>query len=156
MDKKTIIRPATADDIPSIHKLVAELAAYERAPDQLTIDAAQYARDFSEGLFSAFVLELEDLIVGTTIFYLTYSTWKGKMVYLEDFIISGPYRNRGLGTRLFDHFIEHCREIDAKIVRWQVLDWNTPAIAFYRKYPVEFDPEWLTVKWTLVDAGSSR
>ena len=143
------IRKATEDDVIEIYNLVCELAAYEKARDQVKINEEQYLEDFRKGLYEAFVLVLDDQVIGTTIYYYTYSTWRGKMIYLEDFIISEPYRNKGYGKELFLHFIEYCRSEDANIVRWQVLDWNEPAIRFYKKFPVQFDPEWLTVKWIL-------
>ncbi len=149
MNHDLIIRKATEKDIPDIYGLVCELAAYEKASDQVKIDVHQYVKDFRSGLFQAFVSELDGQVIGTTIYYYTYSTWRGKMVYLEDFIIAQPHRNKGYGTALFHHFIDYCKSVDANIVRWQVLDWNEPAIRFYKKHPVQFDPEWLTVKWIL-------
>lgn len=149
MNEDLIIRKASVKDVADIFGLVCELAAYEKARDQVKIGVDQYVKDFRNGLFEAFVIERETQVIGTTIFYYTYSTWRGKMIYLEDFIISQPYRNKGYGKKLFLHFIEYCRSVDANIVRWQVLDWNEPAIRFYKKFPVQFDPEWLTVKWLL-------
>ena len=147
MNHDPVIRKANETDIPDIYNLVCQLAEYEKARDQVKIDVHQYVADFRNGLFKALVIELDGQVIGTTIYYYTYSTWRGKMVYLEDFIISQPHRNKGYGKALFLHFIEYCKSVDAKIVRWQVLDWNEPAIRFYKKYPVQFDPEWLTVKW---------
>ena len=130
-------------------RISCELAEYENARHEVIVDIAQYQKDFQAGLFKAFVIETDSRIVGTTIFYLTYSTWKGKMIYLEDFIIAQSERKKGYGKRLFEHFIQHCKETNAKIVRWHVLDWNQLAIHFYDKYPVTYSYEWVTVKLLL-------
>ena len=149
MKQESKVRKATLEDIPSIHNLVCELAEYEKARHEVTADIEQYQKDFQEGLFDAFVIETGGCIVGTTIFYLTYSTWKGKMIYLEDFIIAQNERKKGYGKKLFEHFIQYCKASNSKIVRWHVLDWNQLAIDFYDKYPVTYSDEWVTVKWLL-------
>lgn len=143
------VRKATILDIASIHQLVCELAEYEKAKHEVTVDVEQYKIDFQKGLFDAFVIEHEGQVIGTTIFYQTYSTWKGKMIYLEDFIISQTHRKNGYGKKLFEHFIQHCKNVEANIVRWHVLNWNKLAIDFYDKYPVSYSHEWVTVKWDI-------
>ena len=140
------IRKAQASDIQAIHALVEELAIYEKEPDALTATLEDYQRDFKDQIFDAIVAEYDQQIVGATIFYMTYSTWKGRMLYLEDFIITEKYRRRGIGQQLFDAFIGEARQLNARLVKWQVLDWNEPAISFYRKNKAIIETEWYNGK----------
>ena len=82
------------------------------------------------------------------IYFVKYSTWKGKGLYLDDLIVSEKYRGRGIGKKLFDAFMEEAKKIEAKQVHWQVLDWNTPAIDFYKKLGASLEAEWLDCKMT--------
>lgn len=92
------------------------------------------------------VAELNGKVLGMALFYPTYSTWKGKMIYLEDLVVFEAYRNMGLGTALLNSVLNFGKTNGAVLVKWQVLDWNQPAIDFYKKYPVEFDDEWVNCK----------
>ena len=140
------IRKAVSTDMRAVLELVRELAVYEKAPDAVTADLDLYARSFAEGLFEALVAETDAGIVGTAIFYPRFSTWKGPMLHLEDFIVKRALRGQGIGTALFDRFLETARERDAKMVIFQVLNWNTPAMNFYDKYDVVYDKEWIDAK----------
>ena len=140
------IRPMKTADIPAVYALVAELADYENALEELWVNEAQYFLDYEEGLFQAIVAEKEGIIVGCAIYYVSYSTWKGKMYHLEDFIVTNSARRTGVGKLIFEAFIEESKRNNANLVRWLVLNWNEPAINFYKKYESIFDEEWTHVK----------
>lgn len=146
MQDEIDIRSAHINDIPSVRKLVIELAVFEKEPDAVTVSEEQYITDFSEGLFDSIVAEYRGNVVGAMIFYTVYSTWKGKMVYLEDFIITEDFRRKGIGTMMFKQFTTYCQSIQANLAKWQVLDWNQSAISFYENYETSFEDEWLNVK----------
>ena len=139
---KIVIRKAVSKDIPSIHNLVNDLAHYEKAPEEFVVSVDTYQADFKDGVFDALVAEEEDKIVGMALFYLTYSTWKGRMLYLEDFIVLESYRRNGIGQQLFDAFLTEAKRQDCALVKWQVLDWNQPAIRFYEKNHSLIEKEW--------------
>jgi len=141
-----MIRKATKDDLPAIYGLVRELAIYEKSEDALTATLEDYEKDFAEGIFEALVLEENGEIRGMTLYYMTYSTWKGKMLYLEDFCVAERYRRFGYGQQLFDAFVEVAKEKECRLVRWQVLDWNEPAVKFYKKNGATIEDFWWTCK----------
>jgi GNAT superfamily N-acetyltransferase len=126
--------------------LVKELAIYERAPEQVIVDAQAMETYWDQGLFQAHVADEDSTIIGIAIYYTAYSTWKGKIVYLDDLIVTESKRRSGAGRLLFDAVMSHCREIDANQLRWHVLEWNEPAIRFYQKIGATLDPEWITGK----------
>jgi len=125
-------------------ELVLELAIYEKAPEQVTNTPEQMLTDgFGPNpLFGALVAEADGKIVGMSLYYFRYSTWKGKRLYLEDIIVTESYRGKGLGKALFDETIAHARQTDCTGMMWQVLDWNEPAIEFYKKFGTRFDTGW--------------
>ena len=135
-------RKATARDLPAIYELVRELAIFEKAEDQLKATLEDYQRDFTAGVFEAVVLEYANEICGMVLFYLTYSTWRGKMLYLEDFVVAKRYRRRGYGQQLFDAFIAAAHEKNCAMVKWQVLDWNEAAVKFYEKNQATIEKQW--------------
>ncbi|MFK7933336.1 MAG: N-acetyltransferase family protein [Saprospiraceae bacterium] len=137
-----IIRSATVADMPAVHNLVRELAIYEGEEAALTATIADYESDFREDVFEVQVAEQEGEIVGIVLYYLTYSTWKGKMLYLEDFVVKEAHRRAGIGQQLFDTFIEVARKKNCRIVKWQVLDWNEPALNFYKRNNAIIEKEW--------------
>lgn len=137
-----IIRPATEDDLPAIHALVYELAVYEKEPEAVETTPAEYLEDFRNGLFEATVAEVDGQVVGMTLYYMAYSTWRGKMLYLDDFVVNEAYRQHGIGQLLFDAFVEEGRERGCRLVKWQVLDWNEPALKFYRKNNAIIETNW--------------
>ena len=142
MTNTITIRPATEADIPTIHALVYELAVYEKEPEAVVTTPAEYLEDFRKGLFEAQVAELDGRIVGMTLFYMAYSTWRGKMLYLDDFVVQENYRRYGIGQMLFDSFVEEGRRRGCRLVKWQVLDWNKPALDFYRKNNAVIETNW--------------
>jgi ribosomal protein S18 acetylase RimI-like enzyme len=132
-------------------ELIKELALYEKAPDQVTVDFNHFVESGfgNNPVWWAYVAEVtnEDQskqIVGFALYYIRYSTWKGQRMYLEDIIVTENWRGKGIGKMLFDELIKVCQEKVFKGMIWQVLDWNEPAIKFYKKFKnVTFDEEWV-------------
>jgi len=141
-----IIRKAKIADIPAIRDLVYELAVYENEPEALKADVEHYIQQYEVGLYNCNVAELDGKIVGMTIYYLRFSTWRGKMMHLEDFYIQEEHRRKGIGEKLFEAFIEDSKAQKCKMVIWQVLDWNEVAIGFYDKYNAIYDKDWWNCK----------
>ena len=153
MKNNIIIRLAKEADMPAIHALVHELAVYERAPEAHTATVEDYLRDFKAGIFESHVavnmdksLGKQGEIVGMIFYYMAYSTWKGRMLYLEDFVVTENYRQYGVGQMLFETFLEIARQKECRLVKWQVLDWNEPAIKFYRKNEAIIENDWYNGK----------
>ena len=125
--------------------MVRELAAYEKAPDEVTVTLEHFTESgFGENpVWWAFVAEENNTVIGFALYYIRFSTWKGQRMYLEDILVTEQMRGKGLGKMLFDRLIEEAREKQFKGMVWQVLEWNEPAINFYKKYNAEIDPGWL-------------
>lgn len=132
----------TADTVPYIFDFVLELAHYEKSPDAVITTVEEYISAFERGLIDGHLASIDGSFVGCTLFYMTFSTWKGKCLYLEDFYIQSEFRHLGIGQLLFDAYIEKAKALDAAMVKWQVLDWNSPAIKFYEKNNAIIDKEW--------------
>lgn len=139
------IRNARPGDEAAILGLIRELALYEKAPDEVINTAEQLYTDlFEDQICAAFVVENNEMeIVGFALFYLSYSTWKGRCLYLEDFYIQPEFRRGGIGSELFLKVVETAKQWGVKRMDWQVLDWNEPAIAFYKKHEAILDGEWI-------------
>lgn len=146
----TTIRPGTQDDLPQVLTLIQELAEFEREPDavETTVESMQRDGFGEDAVFEFFVAEDQSKIVGLALYFYSYSTWKGKCIYLEDLIVTQSYRGKGLGRRLLDRIVEKAKEENAKRVVWQVLDWNTPAIEFYKSLGADLLTEWITCRLT--------
>ncbi len=144
------IRKGTQADIPSALTLVKELAAYEKAPNEVEVTIAEMTEwGFgTDKQFDFYVALLDGVIVGIALYYSKYSTWKGKCLFLEDIIVTESQRGKGLGKLLFDKVVEVSKEMKVRRMEWQVLDWNTPAIEFYKKYDATLDGEWVNCKLT--------
>ena len=144
------IRKGTKTDLPAVLNLVKELAIYEKAPNEVTVTLSDMERDgFGENpIFSFFVAEKDGNIVGIALYYIKYSTWKGKCVFLEDIIVTEEYRQYGIGKKLFDEVVKVSKAMHVKRLEWQVLEWNEPAIKFYKKLNAHFDEEWINCKLT--------
>lgn len=140
------IRKATQKDLPFVHDMVRGLAIYEKEEAAFTATLAAYERDFEAGWFECQVAEYEGNIVGMIIYYETFSTWKGRMLYLEDFFVKEDARRLGVGQKLFDVFHDIARQKECKMTKWQVLDWNTPAVKFYEKNKAIIEKGWWNVK----------
>lgn len=140
-----IIRKATKEDCPRLLDLIHELATYERAPHEVTVTPGHFIESgFGEKpVWWAFVAEVDNQIVGFALYYIRYSTWKGQAMYLEDILITNEMRSKGIGKLLFDRLIEEAKEKKFNRIIWQVLDWNEPAINFYKKYNADIDAGWL-------------
>ncbi len=140
------IREAQFSDLKEIRELVCELAVFERAPDAVTASLADYQRLFKEHLFECLVAETDGKIIGICLYYAAFSTWKGKMMYLEDLIVTKAYRGQGVGKLLLEAFLQKSEQKQAVLAKWQVLDWNTDAIDFYEKMGALVEKGWWNVK----------
>jgi GNAT superfamily N-acetyltransferase len=143
---KTTLRKATKHDLQAVLDLVNELALYEKAPQEVTVTLADYEKDFENKVFDIILAEQGNEIVGIAFYYMAYSTWKGKMLYLEDFVVKEELRGHGIGKLLFKAFLEEAKNLGASLAKWQVLDWNKPAINFYEKYNSTIEKEWYNGK----------
>lgn len=132
-------------DCARILELVKELARYEKAPHEVTITLEHFEQSgFGyKPVWWAFVAEVDGVIQGFALYYIRFSTWKGQRMYLEDFLVTEEMRGMGLGKLLFERLIGEARKKKLNGIQWQVLEWNEPAINFYRKYNAAFDGEWL-------------
>ncbi|MFY0643548.1 MAG: GNAT family N-acetyltransferase [Bacteroidia bacterium] len=146
-----ILRKAIMADVPSLMELVKELALFERAPEKVSNTISQMEQDGfgPEKIFDAFVVEHQGEVIATAITYYRYSTWRGKCLYLEDLIVKEKHRGNGAGQLLFDACVKFGKEQNCEYMNWQVLDWNTPAIDFYKRYGTEVDHEWLNCSLAL-------
>ncbi len=144
------VRKGTRQDVPAVLDLIRELATYERQPDAVTLTMEELENDGfgPDPIYRLFVAESATGILGIALYYEKYSTWQGRCIFLEDIIVTASERGKGIGKRLFDKVIEVAGTVNAARLEWQVLDWNMPAIGFYRKYGAELDGEWLNGKLT--------
>lgn len=144
-DSGISIRKAERKDVPALLTLVRELATYENCPDEVevTIEEMESAGFGENKVFDAFVADENGEVIGMAIFYTGYSTWKGKTLYLEDFLVTEKWRRKGVGELLFNRVVEEAKKRGVRRMDWQVLDWNEPAINFYKKYECKLDPEWI-------------
>lgn len=127
--------------------LIQELAVYEKQPHAVTVAMDDFIdAGFGDNpVWAAFVAEKDNAIVGMALFYIRYSTWKGQRLYLEDLIVTDSERGAGIGKLLLDQTIAYAKEMNYSGMMWQVLDWNEPAINFYKKYEASFDNGWVNV-----------
>jgi GNAT superfamily N-acetyltransferase len=146
----TIVRFAKEEDIPFVHALIKELETYEKAPQEVTNTVEDMLRDGfgAQPIFRCQVAETDGKVTGMAIYFVKYSTWKGKGVYLDDIVVTETMRRMGIGKLLFDSVVKDANSIGAKQLHWQVLDWNSPAIEFYKKYNADLDGEWINCKLT--------
>lgn len=136
------IRRATEQDFPAILAMIKELALYEKAPEKVTNTVEQMKRE--KDLFRSFIVEKEDgEPIAMALYFFAYYTWVGKSLYLDDIYVKEPYRKDGIGSALLRKVFEDARAEGCKRVRWQVLNWNEPAIQVYKRYNAEIDDEWL-------------
>jgi GNAT superfamily N-acetyltransferase len=147
-----IIRTAVKEDCHRLLELIQELALYEKAPDEVTVTLDHFVESGfgANPVWKAFVAASpnpskggEFEIQGFALYYVRYSTWKGQRMYLEDLLVTEKMRCKGVGKMLFDRLIEEAKEKGFNGIVWQVLDWNEPAINFYKKYNASFDGGWI-------------
>lgn len=141
------IREGQIEDLPRLLELIKELAVYEKAPNEVINTVKMMKEDgFGKNPVFGFFVAIKDStheIIGTSIFYYRYSTWKGKRLYLEDLIVTESERGNGAGKLLFDRTLLKTLQDNCSGMTWQVLDWNTPAINFYKKYGADLDEGWI-------------
>lgn len=140
-----IIRPGTSADMPAVLNMVRELAVYEKEPEAVKTTLADYQHDHGS-LFYTLLAEQNSRIIGLALYFLTFSTWKGRTLWLEDLIVTEDHRHQGTGKRLFEAVYAEALTRGVTQIKWQVLDWNTPAIRFYEKYPIHIDKGWWNVR----------
>jgi GNAT superfamily N-acetyltransferase len=141
----TLIRKAVRSDCARMMELIQELANYEKAPDEVTVSLSHFEESgFGDNpVWWAFVAEAQGIVIGMALYYVRYSTWKGQRMYLEDILVTEAMRGQKVGTQLMDTLIVEAKEKGFNGINWQVLEWNEPAINFYKKYNANFDPEWV-------------
>ena len=139
------IREAKKEDCLRLMELVNELALYEKAPQEVTVTLGEFesAGFGDKPVWKAFVAEVGGLVIGFALYYIRYSTWKGSRMYLEDLVVTETMRGKGVGKLLFDRLIAEAKEMGFSGMAWQVLDWNEPAINFYKKYDAAIEAGWL-------------
>ncbi len=142
------IREGKKGDMPSVLRLIQELAHFENEPDTVIVTVGDLENDGfgNTPLFKTFVAELDDEIVGMALFYPRYSTWKGPTIHLEDLIVTKSNRGLNIGSALYNKVIEYGYNKGVKRIEWVVLDWNTPAIEFYKKTGAEVLADWNTAQ----------
>ena len=140
-----LIRKATRTDCARMMELIQELAVYEKAPDEVTVSLSHFEESGfgANPVWWAFVAEVHGVVIGMALYYVRYSTWKGQRMYLEDILVTEEMRGKKIGSLLFDALIKEAKEKGFNGMNWQVLEWNEPAINFYKKYNASFDPEWV-------------
>lgn len=139
------IRKAVKEDCVRMMELINELAVYEKAAAEVTVDFNHFTESGfgDKPVWFSYVAEVDENVEGFALWYVRYSTWKGQRMYLEDILVTEKMRGKGLGKLLLDKLIEEAKEKHYSGMMWQVLDWNEPAINFYKKYKqVKFDEEW--------------
>ena len=143
-----IIRIATKNDMPSVLELIKELAVFEKEPEAVVVTSEDLVRDgFSENpLFECFVAEEKNEIIGMALYYYRFSTWKGKTIHLEDLIVKEDKRGTGAGFALYSEIIKKGKAENVRRIEWNVLDWNTPAIDFYKKSGANVLKDWCVVQ----------
>lgn len=145
-----IIRQGNREDVPGIFGLIKELAQFERAPEAVVNTEKKLIEDgFGENsIYRVFVAEdvKTNHIVGIALYFIAYSTWKGKLVYLDDLVVTETYRRYGVGRKLINEVLKETARMGVEQIRWQVLEWNAPAIEFYKSLGAELDPEWINCR----------
>ena len=140
------LRKGILKDIPEIMALVKELAIFEKAEEEMIATTEMYNQAIKENLFDLFVATVDGKIAGMMLYYYGFSTWKGKMLYLEDFVVSADQRSGGIGQKLFDQLLLEAKDNGCTMIKWQVIDWNKDAIRFYERQSAKVETEWYNCK----------
>jgi GNAT superfamily N-acetyltransferase len=151
LDDSATLRTARPGDGAGILACIQALAEYEREPDAVenTVDALTSTLFGEDPKAFAHVVERDGAIVGIALWFLTYSTWTGRHgVWLEDLYVDDAQRGRGYGTALISSLAQVCVERGYSRLEWTVLDWNAPAVAFYRALSAVPMDEWTTERLT--------
>jgi GNAT superfamily N-acetyltransferase len=157
MPSEITIRAAQANDVPSLMKMIHDLALFEKAPEKVWNTEAQLMQDGfgTQPKYQAWVADAGAKgLVGMAIAFEAYSTWKGRFYYLDDLYIHPDFRRRQIGEQLIQAVVDYARQHHYPMVKWQVLEWNENAIAFYEKLGVEFDPEWVNCHYYIESKSS--
>jgi GNAT superfamily N-acetyltransferase len=138
------IRKGRPEDMQAVLELIQELADFEKEPDAVLVTVDDLIRDgFGPiPLFHVFVAEVESEIVGIALYYYRYSTWKGKIIHLEDLVVTDKMRGTGLGYALYSEIIKQGKRDKVRRIDWHVLDWNASAIEFYEKSGAKVLKDW--------------
>ena len=146
-----LIRKVVKSDCPRLLELIRELAVYEKAPAEVTVTLEHFTESGfgQKPVWWAFAAEEEGKVEAFALYYIRYSTWKGQRMYLEDILVTEKMRGRGLGKLLMERLIAEAKEKKLSGIVWQVLEWNEPAINFYKKFDAHFDPEWVNCSITV-------
>lgn len=147
------IREATKEDAGSILDLIHALAVFEKEAKAVKVTKEELEEDGfgPEPAYKCIVAELKGKVIGFALYYMRYSTWNGKTVYLEDFLVDEKYRSKGVGKMLFEEMINIAKKRKVRQMSWQVLDWNEGAIRFYKKYNAELSDGWLNVRLEIIE-----
>jgi len=142
------IRKAVKNDMPQVLELITELAIFEKEPEAVEISVTDLEKNGfgKEPMFTCFVAETKDKIVGIALVYYRFSTWKGRIVHLEDLVVQESYRNKGVGSLLYAEVMKYAKSKNCKRVQWEVLDWNEGAIKFYERSGAKVYKDWHVVK----------
>jgi GNAT superfamily N-acetyltransferase len=138
------IRKGNPNDMEAVLGLIQELAIFENEPNAVLITTEDLIRDgFGQNpLFHVFVAEVDAEIIGIALYYYRYSTWKGKTIHLEDLVVKEKMRGSGAGFALFSEVIKQGKKDNVRRIEWAVLNWNTPAINFYKNSGAKILDDW--------------
>ncbi|MCC6383528.1 MAG: GNAT family N-acetyltransferase [Bacteroidia bacterium] len=145
-----LIRKGRPEDLPEVYKLIQELAEFENAPEEVTNTVERMYEDGygPNPCYSLLVAEENHIITGIAIYFIKYSTWKGRGLYLDDIVVAKEHRRKGIGRQLFNEVVCEAARLNAYTMHWQVLDWNNSAIEFYKRYLCSFENDWVDCKLT--------
>lgn len=143
------IRFASPEELQAVYGLVHELAVYEREPNEPSISLETFVRQGTqaEPWYKTLVAVAGAEVVGMLLYFRAFSTWKGAMYYMDDIVVEESWRRHGIGAKLMERLLQEALDNEVNLIKWQVLDWNEPAIQFYKKYNIQMDGgEWLNCR----------
>lgn len=143
-----IIRKSRAEDMEAVLELIKELAIFEKEPEAVIVTVEDLIRDGfgADPLFYSYVAIEDGTIVGMALYYYRYSTWKGRTLHLEDLVVKETQRGSGIGFALYSEIIKTGHDDNVQRIEWNVLNWNTPAIEFYRKSGATVLEDWMVAQ----------